>query len=425
MTAKIRVLFKGWFQIPHSYSMVNCFQIVHLYKNYSDKVEFYVNEMPYYRDSWNSVKKLVYSEEYNNIIRNFKQWNGEDVDIVYSITYPYNISTEIINGKNIPKCVFYTSEFTTLDENYFVNNTPLVNDAMIIDYIKTNNNLYMTSPSVWSSLGMEKYNLPSNKNRIITHGVDSSVFYYNPGSRNNIRKFYGINENDIFMINIGAMTKNKGMVLILQSLNILVNVLGKKEYKILLKGTGDLYQSKTFLEIYFEELQNANAITKSEMNNLLSNHIIFTDKTLSYSKINDLFNAADLYISPYLAEGFNLTSLESLASGLPVLIPRTGSTKEYINDIYNNGGEKFIHYLDSEVVNIGNGMKQNNITLQTIINTLVNNEPKLRELQKLRNQNENDNSYLKMKDYIETNYSWNKVSELLFEYFKYIKNNTD
>lgn len=425
MTGKIKILFKGWFQIPHSYSMVNCFQIVHLYKNYSDKIEFYVNEMPYYRDSWNSVKKLVYSEEYNNIIRNFKQWNGEDVDIVYSITYPYNISTEIINGKNISKCVFYTSEFTTLDQNYFVNKTPLINDTMIEDYIKTNNNLYMTSPSVWSSLGMEKYGLPRNRNRIITHGVDSSIFYYNPESRNNIRKFYGIKDSDIFMINIGAMTKNKGMILILQSLNILVNVLGKKEYKILLKGTGDLYQSKTFLEIYFEELQNANAITKDEMNNLLSNHIIFTDKTLSYSKINDLFNAADLYISPYLAEGFNLTSLESLASGLPVLVPRTGSTKEYINDIYNNGGEKFIYYLDSEVINIGNDMRQNNITLQTIINTLMNNESKLRELQKLRNQNQNDDSYLKMKDYIEKDYSWNKVSELLYDYFKYIQNNTN
>ena len=425
MSDKIRILFKGWFQIPHSYSMVNCFQIVHLYKNYKDKIEIYVNEMPYYRDSWNSVKKLVYSDEYNNIIKSFKQWNGEDVDIVYSITYPYNISTEIINGKNIPKCVFYTSEFTTLDANYFVNKTPLVNDTAIKDYIKSNNNLYMTSPSIWSSLGMEKYSLPRNKNRIITHGVDPSIFYYNPESRNNIRKFYGIKDDDIFMINIGAMTKNKGMILILQSLNILVNVLGKKEYKILLKGTGDLYQSKTFLEIYFEELQNANAITKDEMNNLLSNHIIFTDKTLSYSKINDLFNAADLYISPYLAEGFNLTSLESLASGLPVLIPRTGSTKEYINDIYNNGGEKFIYYLDSEVINIGNDMRQNNITLQCIINTIINNEPNLRVLQKLRNQKQNDDTYLKMKGYIERDYSWDKVSELLYDYFKYIKNNTD
>jgi hypothetical protein len=36
--------------------------------------------MPYFREEWNSSKKLVYSEEYNNIIRNFKKWNGEKVD---------------------------------------------------------------------------------------------------------------------------------------------------------------------------------------------------------------------------------------------------------------------------------------------------------------------------------------------------------
>ena len=50
------------------------------------------------------------------------------------------------------------------------------------------------------------------------------------------------------------------MFLILQSLNILVNHLGKKHYKLLLKGTGDLYQSKSFLEIYFAELKKAGVL---------------------------------------------------------------------------------------------------------------------------------------------------------------------
>ena len=83
------------------------------------------------------------------------------------------------------------------------------------------------------------------------------------------------------MINIGSMTKNKGMLYILQCLNVLVNKCGKKNFKLLLKGTGDLYQSKTFLELYFEELQRSNAMTKDEMNSLLDNNLIFTDKTLS------------------------------------------------------------------------------------------------------------------------------------------------
>ena len=86
MSEKIRVLFRGWFEIPHSYSLVNCFQIIHLFKNYSDKIDFYIEEMPYYNKQWNASRKLVYSEEYNAIIRNLRKWNGEDVDLVYSIT---------------------------------------------------------------------------------------------------------------------------------------------------------------------------------------------------------------------------------------------------------------------------------------------------------------------------------------------------
>ena len=107
------------------------------------------------------------SEEYNAIIRNLRKWNGEDVDLVYSITYPYNIDMTIINGHNIPKCVFYTSEFATLDSTFFVQNPNLSSDESITKYVKENKNLYMTSPSVWSSLGMVKYGLPEEKNRII------------------------------------------------------------------------------------------------------------------------------------------------------------------------------------------------------------------------------------------------------------------
>ena len=38
---KIKVLFEIWWQIPHSYAVTNCFQLVHLYKNFGDKIDFY------------------------------------------------------------------------------------------------------------------------------------------------------------------------------------------------------------------------------------------------------------------------------------------------------------------------------------------------------------------------------------------------
>ncbi len=415
---KIKILFSGWFEIPHSYGIILCFQIVHLYKKYKKEIDFYIEEMPYFRQEWNNSRKLVYDSESNNIIRNLKKWNGEKVDLIYSITYPYNInmSYDNMSGNIIPKCVFYTSEFATLDKNYFSLNGQIDDNILRNHFIK-HPELYMTSPSVWSSKGMEKYGLQKEKNRIITHGVDTNIFKYDLTSRDTIRKFYGVKEDEILLINIGSMTKNKGMLFILQSLNLLVNKLNLKHYKLLLKGTADLYNSKMFLEIYFEELQQMGVMNKTDMQILLANHIIFTDKTLSYKKINDLFNAADLYLSPYLAEGFNLTCLEALSANLPVMVPMTGSTKEYIEDIYNNGGKDYIYYIPSKVINVGNDLHQNDIAMDSLINTLLQNERNIKKIQSNKIKNE------KMSSFIKREYSWSKVAELLFDYFKYIIKN--
>jgi len=422
---RLSVLFRGWIAIPHSYAMVNCFQLLHLYKNHKDKIDIYIEETEYFRKEWNNSRKLVYGEENNAILQSLKKWNGERVDLVYSITYPYNISDVKIGGKSIPKCVFYTSEFSWIDRNYFcLDNYRFAEDVDITQHLAKNNDIFFTSPSVWSSKGITRFGIPDQKNRIITHGVDQTIFKLLPkatskngGIREQIRKFYKVKDTDILLINIGAMTQNKGIMLILYTLNVLVNKLNKPEFKLLLKGTQDLYTSKEFLETYFTQLQADNHMTKEDTANLLTNHIIFSDRTLGYDRINDFFNAADLYISPYLAEGFNLTVLEALSAGLPVLVPETGSTKEYINDIYANGGGKdFIFQVKSDVVSNGD-MKQNSISLNDLINLVVNNIPNLHRMKTERYM-----LYKPLSDYMATHYSWDRVSDLLMDYFNQITN---
>lgn len=420
---RLSVLFEGWRLLQHSYGQVTAFQLVHLWKlygpngKYGHKIDFYVTEAPYYNPNWVNTQKLVYSEEYNNILKNMKEYNGEKVDIIYRQTYPYNINVSEEN-KDIPKCVFYTSEFAFINHGYFQLEKPADLDAAYYDeyiaaFLKEFKNIYFTSPSKWSARGMIRYleNMEhSSRNRVITHGVDTTIFYKhsNDSIRREIRRTYNVKDNDILLINIGAMTTNKGILLILEALHKLVNKLKKTHYKLLLKGSGDLYQCKDFLELYFKQFKETGVMTQEDINNLY-NHIIFTNKTLSYSKINDLFNAADLYISPYLAEGFGLTMLESLAAGLNVLVPRSGSTHEYMNDIYNNGGEPFIYYIDSEVTVDPNGLCQNNITMNNLMSTLLINEQKFKQVKSVE-------TYTNMKKYIENDYSWYKVAELLYDY---------
>lgn len=426
---RLRVLFEGWRLLQHSYGQVTAFQLVHLWKlygpngKYGHKIDFYVTEAPYYNPNWKNTQKLVYSEEYNNILKNLKEYNDEEVDIIYRQTYPYNINVTEEN-KDIPKCVFYTSEFAQLNHGYFQLEKPTdldtsQYDAYISLFLKQFDNIYFTSPSVWSSKGMIRYldnTDHSPRNRIITHGVDTTIFYKHASDkvRKEIRKTYNVTDTDILLMNIGAMTTNKGILLILEALHNLINKLNKTHYKLLLKGSGDLYQCKEFLETYFVQFKQRGVMTQNDIDNLY-NHIIFTNKTLSYAKINDLYNAADLYISPYLAEGFGMTMLEALAAGLNVLVPRSGSTHEYMNDIYTNGGEPFIYYVNSEVSIDPNGLCQNNITMNNLMSTLLMNDTKFKE-------QKGEETYQTMKSYIEKDYSWYKVAELLYNYLDDIVN---
>ncbi len=416
----LRVLVKGWFNVPHSYAVVNCFQIVHLKKVYGDDIDIYVKEQEYFRPEWEKAKKLVYSQEYNDIIRGLKEWNGHDVDVVYSITYPYDISVEVINGKVIPKCVFYTSEFAWLNEQYFCMYTNGVKYGFaesidITRHLRANPQIHFTSPSFWSSQGIKQYGIDDSRDTIITHGVDSSVFKMHSTMtvRNKVRDFYKVKPEDILLVSIGAMTQNKGIVLMLEALHELVHIHNHKEFKMLLKGTGDLYQSKGFLEEYLNGLIRSGKMTSAHMKDLLEHHIIFTDKTLSYERINDIYNASDLYVSPYIAEGFNLTTLEALAAGLPVLIPRTGSTKEYMEDLYMHGAEPFITYVKSAVGVAPNGMKQNVISTNDVVATLLSSRDKINQMKQERQV-----LHKSIRDYIAENYSWTAVAKQLYQYLK-------
>jgi len=411
----MKLLVKGWTEIPHSYAIVNCFQLVHLQKKYGNQqLEIYTEEMPYYRKEWEQKKQKIYPDEYYTILNSFKKWNGEKVDLVYNITFPYNI--DLVG--NIPKCVFYTSEFSILEPSYFsCTSETLDTRDKLVDYFSDNPNLYFTSPSEWSSRGVAGFDVPRMRNVTITHGVDIDIFkpLNDQNKRSQIRKKYGFKDSDIVMVNIGAMTGNKGILLILFALNKLVNEYKHKNYKLLLKGMQDLYTTKEFLSNYIQIMISNKMITKDQINNLLENHIVFLDNTLSFKMMNNLYNACDLYISPYIAEGFNLAPLEALASGLPVIISSHGSTHEYITQLYESGGNKgFIHQLQTQTNTLSDGKRQLAINAQVLPEDILAIEQEILELKDCEVRYEKSTE---MRECINASYSWNVVAELLYDYF--------
>ena len=127
----LKVLFYGWMCLQHSYGICLAFLLINLYKNYGpdgkikkNAIDIYVQEAPFFNPEWNNKKKWVYSDEYNNILKNLKIYNGEKIDIIYKQTYPYDINVTNEN-KDIPKCIFYTSEFAKLTQQYFTLDKPV------------------------------------------------------------------------------------------------------------------------------------------------------------------------------------------------------------------------------------------------------------------------------------------------------------
>ena len=59
--------------------------------------------------------------------------------------------------------------------------------------------------------------------------------------------------------------------------------------------------------------------------------MIYTGGTYSCSKMADLYRAADVYATPYRAEGFNLPVLEAAACGVPVICTSGGPTDDFID----------------------------------------------------------------------------------------------
>lgn len=400
----MKVLINGWTKIPHSYSIVNVFQIVSIVRNYPD-VELFLREDEYFRQEWkNKTSTILYPKEYYDVLNSIQLWNNQDVDLIYSVVYPYDINVWAINGKIVPKCIFYTSEFSKLSIEYFKleSNNRIIDDESIKNHLKVHEEiLYFTSPSTWSSKGLNDYNIPEYRNRIITHGVDTDIF--KPCSERTIKKIkkhYNIQDSDIVLGNIGAMTSNKGIILILQLLHYMTCVKKDMRYKLFLKGTEDLYTSRAFLEGYLKL-----GIFKNDELVLMESRIIFIDKTCSFEHLNIIYNMFDLYISPYLAEGFNLVPLEVLATGTHVLLPSTGSTVDYTTILTGIGCETL--HLVKSVVNM-TGNIQNEILLADLIKTV--------ESATITHYKKNPSVH----EIIKEKFSWNNVAGLLYNYWNYI-----
>ena len=212
---------------------------------------------------------------------------------------------------------------------------------------------------------LENYKVPEEKIVVIPFGVNLNEFKLNPQKRIEIRKKYNIDENDIVLMLSGYEFKRKGLKYIIEALPLV-----KSNVKVLAVGEEDP-------KIYKELAADLGVLDK----------VIFTGFV---PKIKDYYSTADIFVFPTTYEPFGITTLEAMATGLPIIISKTAGSAEILED----GKEGLL--LDNPT---------DSKEIAEKINLLVNNKDLRKQM--------GENAYKTAQKY-----SWTKVAQQILEVYK-------
>lgn len=157
---------------------------------------------------------------------------------------------------------------------------------------------------------------------ILRPGTDTNRFY--PNKEKGLRSKLSIPENDFFILTIGKFIPRKGIEVLLDAMNLLVNQQGLLNVKLRIGGRGYLKQK------YLEKIREFN----------LESSISF----LEYINDDDIphyFSEADVFVLPAIidergdTEGLGVVLIEANACGTPVIASEVGGIKDVVKNGFN------------------------------------------------------------------------------------------
>ena len=326
-----KLLVEGWRGISHSYAMVNQYQLLELRKN---SIDLRFKDIPFYRQEWadernHSGFSRLQMEEIYSIP---SPGADEKIEVNYRIGFPY-----FMHPSNCEKLfVFGTSEFQRITEGMIFQGASKKNYKQL--------DLNIITPSNWSKIGFINAGFDQEHIKVIPHGVDFSI--YKPlgdAGRLRYRNLIGAGKDNFVILSIGAMSDNKGIDLLLMAYLELHNKY--PQIKLVLKDQRGIHGvSAQDLVRQICAAKNIN-ISSGAASEALAK-IVFIGQNLNLEQLNGLYGAADLYVSPYRAEGFNMPPLEAAAAGTPILVTAGGSTDDYVDN-------SFAMKIDSQIKHDG------------------------------------------------------------------------
>lgn len=203
-------------------------------------------------------------------------------------------------------------------------------------------------------------NVGKNEIEIINNGVDLDLFRYNPAVRSKIRRELGI-DNELLLGHVGRFAYQKNHPYLIKVMKRVreLNI----NAKLILVGEGP------------DEEKVRHLVNK----NGLKGDVIFYGTS---GKVNELFQAMDIFLLPSHFEGLPIVGVEAQAAGLPVLLSDqiTREAKvirpvEYL-PIEENNINRWVEYIRKyskyNRVDTYTDLKVNKFSIQDTVNSFLN-----------------------------------------------------
>ena len=294
---------------------------ISIYSNYCDGIEKYVNKYSnthfYYIDTTNIFYKISYA--IRGVIRRFLRINIKSAFTARLLKMEKNSinNYDVILVENYISCIEpiskkYNGKIVAHLHNDSIINATYHNGVSIIEKCCK---ILTVSEFIKNRVNSVK---KTNKVEVVYNGIDRTLFKPNFNNREELRKKYGINEDDIVFLFSGRVCEEKGVMPLVNAFKRIDN----KNCKLLIVGAS--FYSSTMNSKFIKEL-------KSNLNDK-KEHVLFTGY-VEYEKMPEIYQVADILVVPSLfEEALSLTLIEGMSTRLPVIISNSGGMPEVVNE---------------------------------------------------------------------------------------------
>lgn len=307
------LLVEGWRAISHSYAMVNQFQLLELAG--MPDIDLYHRDAPFKFAHWKNTEiDPGFNAGHRRLLERIEACPPAlRPDYVYRISSPFDLRPAAAGRLG----VYVVTEFGLSPECFHADG------GDDIRRFEAEGGIVIT-PSNWSRERIVNYGFSADAVVVVPHAANGEYFFPLPADlRQAQRRILGFGDDEVVLLNIGAVIWNKGIDILLQAFAIAREK--RRDLRLVFKDQRHTYgvQGDAFIQ--------ATLAACGRLTDEVMRAITLIPANLNLEQMNAIYNVADCYVSPYRAEGYNLPVREAMACGTPVLATAGGATDDFHN----------------------------------------------------------------------------------------------